>query len=85
MDDEHFCRVADSLSYSGDPGDKSRPQEPVTLTGFLWFFRVPPGKCWLGHDCFLPYLFQFIIPYLLFTQHCIVGATDSNDKLTIHI
>jgi hypothetical protein len=32
--------------------------------GFSWFSSVPPGKCMdikLGHSCFLPYPFQFII------------------------
>jgi hypothetical protein len=33
--------------------------KPAMLTGFLWFSSVSLGKCLkLGHDHFLPYLFQ---------------------------
>jgi hypothetical protein len=51
--------------HSGSVRIESRPGHRPSCLRFLWFSSVPPIKRWnrprLGHDHFLPNLFQFII------------------------
>jgi hypothetical protein len=69
---EHCGQVGNTpASYIGRPRFKSWSTDRLHWGGFLKLFSVPPGKCRdsalkLGHDCFLPNLFQFIIH----SSHC---------------
>jgi hypothetical protein len=62
--------VGTPASYSGGPAFKSRPGGRLSWLTFPVVFLIPlrqmPGYyLTLGHDCFLPYPFQFIIPFII--------------------
>jgi hypothetical protein len=62
------------------PGSKLGPD--TDYSEFLWFSSVPPGKCQdstlkLGHDHFLPILFNSSLTYHPFIQRYIVSVTEN--------
>jgi hypothetical protein len=53
------------------------PGDRLIWLRFSWFSSVRPGECrvmflQLGHDCFLPYSFQFITIYLSYHRRYII-------------